>query len=81
LQFTFEFIRRLIIRECAFLGDEVENHLVVTVVTYITSNQSSIPYHAPDIWLALKKKIPLVPYPVHFFLLKLTQSQVGQGYC
>jgi hypothetical protein len=72
LQLAFEFIRRFIIGECAFLGDEVENLLVVTVVVDVASNQLSTPYYAFHIRSALNQKIPLASYLVHLFLLPET---------
>jgi hypothetical protein len=60
LELALEFICPFIIGECAFLGDEVENLLVVGVVADVPSNQFRISYHAADLWPALKEKIPLV---------------------
>jgi hypothetical protein len=71
LQFAFKFICRFIVGEGAFRGDEVENLLVFTIVVDVSSNQLSIPQHAPYVWPALKKKIPLAfNFAVHLFLLK-----------
>ena len=70
LEFTLKLIRTFIIRECAFFGNEVENHLVVTVVTYITANQLGVPYYAWYVWSTLKEEIPLAPYLIHFFPVK-----------
>jgi nucleoside recognition membrane protein YjiH len=70
LQFPFEFFCLFIVSECAFLGDEVENLLVVTVVANVSSNQLSILYHASYVWPTLKQKIPLAFNDlVHLFLL------------
>ena len=72
LEFALKFMCCFIIGECAFLGDEAENLIVVIIVINVTPNQLSIPYHAFHVWPALKKKIPLVLYPVHLFLLPET---------
>jgi hypothetical protein len=72
LQFAFKFIRRFIIGECAYCGDEVENLLVFTVVVDVSSNQLSIPQHGSYIWSTLKQKIPLAfNFAVHFYLWPL----------
>jgi hypothetical protein len=71
LQFALKFVCPLVIREGDFLGDEVENLIVVIIVFNVTLNQFSIPYHAFHVWPALKKKIPLAfNLVVHLFLLK-----------
>ena len=71
-QFPFKFFSPFIISECAFLGDEVENLLVVTVVVDVSSNQLSISNHAPYVWPTLKQKIPLAfNLAVHLFLFAL----------
>jgi hypothetical protein len=81
LQFVLKFVCPFIIREGAFCSNKFENCVVVTVVTYITANQLRIPHHASYVWPALKKEIPLVlNFAVHFFLLKFTQSLIGQGH-
>ena len=68
LQFTLKFICPFIIREGAFLGDEVENLIVVTIVADLSPNQLSITHQGSYVWLALKKKIPLVfNFAVHLF--------------
>ena len=74
LQFALKFVCPFIIREGAFCSDKVENLIVVIIVISVTPNQLSIPYHAPYVWPALKKKIPLVLYPVHLFLLKCSTN-------
>jgi len=69
LQFPFKFICPFIISECAFLGDEVKNLLVFTVLVDMSSNQLSISNHAPYGWPTLKQKIPLAfNLAVHLFL-------------
>ena len=70
LQFALKFICFFVIREGALLGDEVEDGFAVTVLTDVPPNQLRIPHHAPDVWPALKKKIPLASYLVHLFPLK-----------
>jgi hypothetical protein len=66
LQFALKFIRHFIIRECAFRGDEVENFLMVPVVADLPAYQLSISYHTSYVWSALKQKLPLAFYLVHF---------------
>ena len=47
LQFALKFILRFVIGECAFLGDEVEDGFVVTILTDVSPNQLRIPQQAP----------------------------------
>jgi hypothetical protein len=69
LELGFEFVCPFIIREGAFLGDEVKNFLVFTVVVDVPSNQLSISYYAFHIRSALNQKIPLAfNNLVHLFL-------------
>ncbi len=63
---------RVAIRERTLFSNEVENYFVVTVVTYVTAGQLSIPHHTSDIWPTLKNKIPLAfNLVVHLFLSSL----------
>ena len=68
LQFALKFVCPFVIREGAFLGDEVENLIVVIIVINVTPNQLSIPHHGTYVWPALKKEIPLAVYAAHFAL-------------
>ena len=75
LQFALKFVCPFVIGEGAFLGDEVENLIVVIIVVInVTPNQLSTSYHAFHIRSALNQKIPLVLYPVHLFPLKCSPS-------
>jgi hypothetical protein len=74
LQFDFKFIFRFIRGECTFFSNEVENHFVVTVVAYTTTNQLRIPHHPSYVWPVLKRQVPLAFNPVHFFLLKCSSD-------
>ena len=67
LQFALKFVCPFVIREGAFLGDEVENHSMLNVLADIATNQLSIPHHGTYVWPALKKEIPLASYLVHLF--------------
>jgi hypothetical protein len=59
LELGFEFVCPFIIREGAFLGDEVKNLLASTVVADVSPNQLIVPYHGPYLWFTLKQKFPL----------------------
>jgi hypothetical protein len=73
LQFALKFVCPFIIREGAFLGDEVENLLLITVVADLSSNQLAVPNYTSHVWPTLKEKIPLVfNFAVHLFLLPET---------
>ena len=64
-----------IVGECPLFSNEVENHLMVTVVTYVTTNQPSIPHHGSYVWSTLKEEIPLAfNFAVHFSLLKCSSN-------
>jgi hypothetical protein len=76
LQFPLKFFCRFIVSECAFLGDEVENLLMFTVVVDVSSNQLSISYHTAYVWPTLKQRIPLAFNDlVHFFCPPALLSQ------
>jgi hypothetical protein len=57
-----------IIREGAFFSEEIENHFVVNVVADTTAYQLGIPHYVLYVRPALEKKIPFVPYAVHFLI-------------
>jgi len=74
LQFALKFVCPFIIRVGAFCSNKVENLIVAIIVINVTPNQLKIPHHAPYVRPSLKKKIPLVPYPVHLFLLRCSPN-------
>jgi hypothetical protein len=43
---------------------------MVNVVADTAADQLSIPNHGMYVWSALNQKIPLTPYPIHFFFSK-----------